>query len=192
MQLTNLQTDYLGRNFEFYAQIDSTQNEIWRRIEKKTIVNGTLIGAEVQTSGRGTHGRKWHTDESGNIAFSFYEELNCPIKKVDGLTRQIADVMAEILKEQYAISIDIKEPNDLMYQQKKIGGILTESRVHLNMVKFLVIGIGINTSQMQFAQEIQDIASSLQKECGVKIHREELIAAFCNRWEQVIKRRIEK
>ena len=52
-----------SNNFIFYKKIDSTQNEIWRLIESKTIKNKTLIMADIQTNGKGTHGRIWHTDE---------------------------------------------------------------------------------------------------------------------------------
>ena len=72
MKLTNLKTKYLGRDFIFYNQIDSTQNEIFRRIENNNIKNGTLVMADIQTNGKGTHGRIWHTNETQNIAFSFY------------------------------------------------------------------------------------------------------------------------
>ena len=71
MQLKNLTTNFLGRNSFFYKIIDSTQDEIWRIVEKGNINNGTLVMADIQECGRGTHGRVWHTDEEKNIAFSF-------------------------------------------------------------------------------------------------------------------------
>ena len=46
----------------FYRKIDSTQLEIWRRIEANKIDNKTVVIADIQTNGKGTHGRKWHTD----------------------------------------------------------------------------------------------------------------------------------
>ena len=51
MRLQNLKTDYLGKNAIFYESIDSTQKEIWRRIEKQNIKNGELISAQIQTKG---------------------------------------------------------------------------------------------------------------------------------------------
>ena len=71
MQLKNLTTNFLGISSYFYKKIDSTQDEIWRRIKNGKINNGTLIMADIQENGRGTHGRVWHTDEEKNIAFSF-------------------------------------------------------------------------------------------------------------------------
>ena len=65
----------------FYHKIDSTQLEIWRRIKENKIENKTVIIADIQTNGKGTHGRKWHTDEGNNIAFSFFRQINCEIDK---------------------------------------------------------------------------------------------------------------
>ena len=79
MQLENLNTKYLGRNAIHYNSIDSTQSEIWRLYESKEIPNGTLVMADFQTNGKGTHGRKWYTDKANNIAFSFFIKMNCNI-----------------------------------------------------------------------------------------------------------------
>ena len=94
MKLTNLKTKYLGRDFIFYNQIDSTQNEIFRRIENNNIKNGTLVMADIQTNGKGTHGRIWHTNETQNIAFSFYIEVNCSPQKLEGVTIEVAKIIA--------------------------------------------------------------------------------------------------
>lgn len=91
MKLENLHTKFLGINNIYYDVIDSTQTEIWRmynsnkqnynilntdvfncNTSKCGIPNGTLIWADVQEQGKGTHGRVWHTDIAGNIAFSFF------------------------------------------------------------------------------------------------------------------------
>ena len=58
-----------SNNFIFYKKIDSTQNEIWRLIESKTIKNKTLIMADIQTKGKGTHGRIWHTEETEKASY---------------------------------------------------------------------------------------------------------------------------
>ena len=150
MQLKNLTTNFLGRNSFFYKIIDSTQDEIWRIVEKGNINNGTLVMADIQECGRGTHGRVWHTDEEKNIAFSFLIKPNCSINKIDGLTTDIAKIILNILKEEYKVELEIKKPNDIVYHNKKIGGILTETKLVSEQVKYLVVGIGINTIKMQF------------------------------------------
>ena len=120
--------EFFGKTF-YYEEIDSTQNEIWRLIESKTIKNKTLIMADIQTNGKGTHGRIWHTDEEKNIAFSYYIETNCKSENLEGITIEIAQILVKIFKEFYGIKLDIKKPNDIMIKDKKVGGILTEAKV---------------------------------------------------------------
>lgn len=191
MQLTNLTTNILGKNVSFYSEIDSTQSEIWRRIENQTITNGSVVIADIQTHGKGTHGRIWHTDEPNNISFSIYLQTECTLEKLEGITIEIAQILIEILKKEYGITLEIKAPNDIIYHQKKIGGILTESKVNLETVKFLVIGIGINTNKMNFTSDIENLATSIKKEFGIEVDRLKIIEEFCNQFEEAIKRRIE-
>lgn len=190
MKLRNLKTNFLGRDFYFYEEIDSTQNEIFRRIKKGQIINGSVIMADIQTAGKGTHGRIWHTDEKGNIAFSFYIQTNCEIEWLDGLTIDIAKILVDMFREKYKINIQIKEPNDLMINNKKIGGILTQGKINGKYIKYLVIGIGININKKYFTNDIKDIATSIKNEFEVDIDREEVIAEFCNIFEKEINRRI--
>lgn len=186
MQLTNLKTKYLGQNTIYYETIDSTQSEIWRLYENKNTPNGTLVLSDIQTQGKGTHGRIWHTDQKENIAFSFLVKLDCDAQKLDGITIKIAETIVEIMKDMYEVSLSIKEPNDLILNGKKLGGILTETKVSGNTAKCLVIGIGINLKQIDFAHDIKDIATSIKKETGKEIDRIEFITEFCNRFEKVL------
>lgn len=188
-KLENLKTQRLGRHYIHYEQIDSTQKEIWRRIDNNEIVDGLLIRADSQTSGIGTHGRTWYTT-TNNITFSFYIELNCNIEKIKRITTEIANVIISIMKKKYNIRVDIKLPNDLYINGKKLGGILTESKVRGNIVKYIVIGIGINNSQERFNKEIENIATSLKKEYGIEIDVQEFISEFCNSLEKIILKRI--
>lgn len=190
MKLRNLKTNFLGRDFYFYEEIDSTQNEIFRRIKKGQIINGSVIMADIQTAGKGTHGRIWHTDEKGNIAFSFYIQTNCEIEWLDGLTIDIAKILVNMFREKYKINIQIKEPNDLMINNKKIGGILTQGKINGKYIRYLVVGIGININKKYFTNDIKDIATSIKSEFEVDIDREEVIAEFCNIFEKEINRRI--
>lgn len=190
MQLKNLKTNFLGRNNIYYKKIDSTQNEIWRLIENNSVPNGTLIIADIQTHGRGTHGRIWHTDEKNNIAFSLFVQLNCNIKRLGGITTKIAEIIVDIFKSLYKVELTIKKPNDIMFQNKKIGGILTETKLVSENVKFLVVGIGINTSKENFSEDIREIATSIKKEFNIEVKVAEFIAEFCNRFEKEIIRMI--
>lgn len=176
----------------FYHKIDSTQLEIWRRIEENKIENKIVIIADIQTNGKGTHGRKWHTDEVNNIAFSFFRQINCEIDKLDGLTTEMAQIILDIFKELYQVNLQIKLPNDIFYNGKKVGGILSETKVSGNIVKYIVVGIGINTCQTKFDAEIKNIATSIKNEFGIDVDRMKIIEEFCNRFEKRISERIDK
>lgn len=132
----------------------------------------------------GTHGRKWYTTEKNNIAFSFVLMPNCNIKKLEGLTTKIAEILVGIFEDVYNIKLQIKNPNDIVYNGKKIGGILTEAKLSGEIVKYIVIGIGINTNQEKFNNEIINIASSINKEFNLKIDNQLIISEFCERFEK--------
>ena len=188
--LEGLNTIKLGRNYYYYKEIDSTQKEIWRRINNNEIIDGTLIRAEKQTSGMGTHGRKWYTEEN-NIAFSLYMRLQCNIDRIEGITIDIATIIVNILKQMYGITkLDIKLPNDIYIHGKKLGGILTETKLKGNIVKYLVVGVGMNNSLMEFCDEIRDTATSFKKEFNLEIDVNKFISNFCNYFEDVILKRI--
>ena len=190
MQLQNLNTKFLGKNSIYYKEIDSTQDEIWRKIENKTINNGTLIIADIQTNGKGTHGRTWHTDESNNIAFSLFVEMDYDIKALNGITLKIAKIILDIFYTIYGINLEIKEPNDIVIKNKKLGGILTQSTLEGEKVKYLVVGIGINTNKENFSEDIKNIATSIKKEFNLEVDREIFIAEFCNIFEKELIKRI--
>ena len=192
MKLINLKTNKLGRNFKYYEQIDSTQSEIWRLIESKNITDGILVMSDIQTNGQGTHGRIWHTDEVENIAFSFYVKTDNKPERLDGITIEMAIIIQEIFEDLYKVKLTIKHPNDLICNGKKVGGILTQSKVENGITKFLVVGIGINTCKMYFSEDIKQIATSIKKETGIDIDREKIISEFCNRFEKRLEGRLLK
>ncbi len=186
---SNLSTKFLGRNLIYYEIIDSTQEEIWKIA--KNVPQGTLVLADLQTKGKGTHGKNWCTDEKNNIAFSFILKPNCDIKRLEGLTLEIAEIILKVFEEVYQIKLQIKKPNDIVYKDKKIGGILTETRVIKNKVNYLNIGIGINTNKENFPKELIDIASSIKKEFNIEIDNIKIITNFCNKFEKSFFKRME-
>lgn len=184
MPFRNLKTKFLGKNIYHYEKIDSTQKEIWRKIEKKQIKNGTIILADIQTGGIGTHGRTWYTDTKNNIAFSFYIQTDCKLQKLEGLTLEITQTIVETFQQLYQITLHIKLPNDIVSKNKKIGGILTQTKVQNEKVKCIVVGIGINTNQEKFAKEIKDLATSIKKEFSINVENEAVITKFCELFEK--------
>ena len=132
----------------------------------------------------GTHGRVWHTDETNNIAFSFFLKLNCNIEAIQNITVEIAEIILETFKQLYGIKLEIKHPNDIVFSNKKVGGILTETKLQGELVKSIVIGIGINTNQEKFAKELEEIATSIKKEFGIQVENAKVIEKFCELFEE--------
>lgn len=157
-----------------YEKIDSTQKEAWRRLE-----NGIIISADIQTDGIGTHGRTWYTTQKGNIAFSIGLELNVPVKQLENLTIEIAEIVLEVFETLYKIKLQIKHPNDLMINEQKVGGILTETKLQGEIVKQLVIGIGINSNN-------EEISTSIKKEIGIEIDNTKIINEICQRIGEIL------
>ena len=157
---------FLGEKILYYETIDSTQKEVWRKVNQNNIENGTVIITKKQTSGIGTHGRKWHTDNENNIAFSFFIKSNCKIENIDGITIEIAKTLVEVFNNLYNIELDIKYPNDIVYKNKKIGG-----------------AIALNLA-IQTIGELQNIATSIKLEFGIRIENNLVIEKFCELFEK--------
>lgn len=161
-----------------YEKIDSTQKEVWRRLE-----NEIIISADIQTDGIGTHGRKWYTSQKGNVAFSIGLAPNVTVNKLDNLTLEIAETILEVFDNLYQIKLEIKLPNDIMIDGQKVGGILTETKLQGETVKYLVIGVGIDTNQ-------EEISTSIKKEFNMPIDNSKVIEEFCKLFEVNMAKRI--
>lgn len=170
-----------------YENLDSTQFEAKRLVDQNKIQEDTVIVTQNQTNGIGTHGRKWISQKDETITFTLVMKPDCKIELLDNITINIAKCIIDTLKEMYNIDLYIKKPNDIMFNNKKIGGILTESKIQDGIVKYIFIGIGLNTNQTEFAPELKDIATSIKKEFNIQIDNQlviiqVLIAALYKNW----------
>ena len=104
------------------------------------------------------------------------------------ITKEIAKLLVDIFYDFYKIKIEIKPPNDLIVNKKKVGGILTETKLCGENVKILVIGVGINIAKKTFEEDIKYSATSISKEFKIKINNELIISEFCNRFERFLNR----
>lgn len=181
--LKNLNTKFIGKKFEYYKNLESTHILAKEKPEEE-IENGMVILAENQTSGIGTHGRKWFVEKGKNLTFDIILIPNCDIKKINNLTVVIAECIVKTLKELYNIETKIKMPNDIILNNKKLAGILTESSVLGNYVKKIFIGIGININQEFFENQIVNIATSLKKEFKINFDKCEILKRFLEIFEE--------
>ncbi|HOZ54806.1 MAG TPA: hypothetical protein PK993_02000 [Clostridia bacterium] len=106
------------------------------------------------------------------------------LENLEGLTIKLAKILLEVFKKIYKIELEIKSPNDLIINRKKVGGILTQTKSNKGFVKYVVIGIGINLNQLNFNDDIEKIATSIKKEFNIDINREKIISEFCNLLEK--------
>lgn len=146
----------------------------------------TAIVANRQTSAIGTKGRAWFTGSDKNIAISILYRPLCEINKVEGLTVKIAEVLKEEVFKLYNVVLNVKEPNDLMLNGKKICGILTESNSIGNKFNYLIISVGFNVNEDDFPEELENIATSLKMETGKVFDKEELLKRFIDILENII------
>lgn len=186
-KIKSAKTKFIGKELEYFYEIDSTQAEAKRNVEKYK--NGTVIIADMQTAGRGTHGRVWHT-KTDNIAMTIILKPEINIKKLEGFTVAIAEKIQQAIKELYGIELEIKLPNDLLLNGKKICGILTEVVTIKEIVKEIFIGIGFNVNEKEFSSDISDIATSLYKETKQVYCREDIICKILENIEQELEKRI--
>lgn len=180
--LNQLDTVWAGKTCLYFPVLEST-NEYAKELAKKECVHGTLIVAGTQTAGKGRRGRVWQSPENTTIAMSFCIEPKLPTDKVSGLTLAAALAVAEAVFRMTGERVQIKWPNDIVLNGRKICGILTELCFRKD-VPVVIVGIGINVNTECFPEEIQEIASSLKKESGKTIVREDLIREVLRCFEE--------
>lgn len=170
-----IKNNIIANNLMYYEQLESTQ-KLAKQLASKSVANGTTIITNYQIAGIGTHERIWYSNPNDNITFTQIFYPKCNVSKLDGLTYKIAEIIVNVLKVLYDCEVEIKKPNDLIINDKKVGGILTETKLKGEIVEQLFIGIGLNVHQKEFSKEIANIATSLEKEYKTTFSREDIIA----------------
>lgn len=133
---------------------------------------GLVLVTDHQTKGRGQQGTRWESEKGKNLTFSV-------VLRAKGLESQLFDLSKAIgLAMQKALSallpranVQIKWPNDLLIDQKKVAGILIESQWEGSRLKGTVVGIGLNVNQTQFMPVIAPRTTSLAREAGKPFDR---------------------
>ncbi len=177
-----LDTEYLGRNFIYLEKIDSTNKYL---LNDKNITDfGTVVLAEEQTEGRGRMGRSWLSRPERNLTFSVLlnEELeNFKLSHLN-LTATLSVAMA--LENLHQLNVNLKWPNDVLINKRKIAGILIDTSIRGEKIERAVIGVGINVNQEFFHGEFEIEPTSVRKETGNEVSRERLLSEFLNIFEE--------
>lgn len=188
---SSLKTEKFGRTIIHFDSLDSTNVKAKELAEGS--VDGTVVISEEQTNGKGRLGRNFISPKGKGIWMSIIMKPHIDPMKVSLLT-QIAAAAVNITFSNMKIESLIKWPNDIIINNKKVCGILTEMSSELTMVNFVVMGIGINVNvdANDFDDETSKSATSLKLEMGKKINRKILVAGILNNLECLYKDYIDK
>ncbi len=160
---TNLKTKWLGKKIVIFKSTAST-NDIAAEYSKSKDNDGLVVLTEQQTKGRGRTGNKWVSGISDSILCSILLTNSSCNAELLSLTCPIA------VTEAIGHKVKIKWPNDILINNKKVAGILLETKSCRND-KFFIIGIGINCHQKSFPVELKQTATSLDIETHTKCDR---------------------
>lgn len=191
--LFGLNTSFIGRNIHFEETVESTQN-IAQKLALEGAAEGTLVVAEEQLGGRGRLERKWQSPKYKGIWMSLILKPSIPILKTPQLTLLTAVAVVQGIQEATGVQADIKWPNDLLVNGKKLTGILTEMQADSDRIHSLIIGIGINVNQQleDFPEELKASATSIYLETNKSWDRAKIIQEIMKQIEKLYLLYLEK
>ena len=165
----NLHTKIIGVEPARIIYFDSTEstNIIAKKLAADNAAEGTVIIAEEQTGGKGRLDRKFFSPKYKSILFSLILRPKCLPKDAPKFTLMAAVAIILAMKK-FNLSAGIKWPNDIIFDNRKVVGILTEMSAAIEQVNYIVIGVGINAniSAEDFPEDIKKIAASLAEMNG--------------------------
>ncbi|MDA8106336.1 MAG: biotin--[acetyl-CoA-carboxylase] ligase [Nitrospiraceae bacterium] len=177
---------FLWKKVCLFESVDSTNERALALASSEVPPHGTVIIADAQSSGRGRLGRKWFSPPGRNIYMSALLKPEIGLRDATLLTivGALAGVVA--LRNKTGLDLRIKWPNDLMVNNKKIGGILTEIRSDPEKINLAVIGIGVNVNSevVDFPEELSGIVTSARTEAGRMFSRVGIIIEILRELER--------
>lgn len=147
-----------------YSECLTSTNSVLKRLAAAGAASGTVLWAREQTAGRGRLGRSFLSPEGG-IYLSVLWRPGCPPEKTVSLTACAAAALCRWI-EGYGLKPEIKWPNDVLLDGKKLSGILTEGFTAPDGGFSVVLGIGVNVNTESFPEELADTAVSLRMATG--------------------------
>ncbi len=175
-------TTWAGNEIVYFDVTDSTNIQA-KRLAEEGMPHGTLVIAGCQKSGKGRRGRGWESPKHDGIFMTLLLRPSFPPAKASMLTLVAAMAVAKAVRIKTGLFAEIKWPNDIVINGKKICGILTELNTEIDTIHYVITGIGINVSNQKFEKEIAPVATSLMLESGKEIHRAGLIEEVLEQYE---------
>lgn len=168
-------TIYAGR-LHYFPKIEST-NALAMQAAAAGVGEGSVFLADQQTAGRGRNGHRWHSEEGAILVSVILRPRLAPSQAL-WLSLMTGLAVHDAITRTTGVECDLRWPNDLLIERKKICGILTEISADPEQLRFAVIGIGINVNQASFPPDIAHLATSLHIETGKSWSRTELLIAL--------------
>jgi BirA family biotin operon repressor/biotin-[acetyl-CoA-carboxylase] ligase len=170
-----------GNPIHYFASIGSTMTEAVR-LAAANVEHGTIVIADRQTAGMGRLGRSWISEQDLGIYCSILLRLSLPPARLPVASLLLGLAVAEAIQNATSLACDLRWPNDVLINDRKVCGILTQL-----VDSCIVAGIGINVNQTEFEPGLRTPATSLRMESGLIQSRESLLIAllssldsFCN------------
>jgi len=175
----------IWKNIIYYNIIESTNTEA-RVLAEGGAVHGTVVIAESQSKGRGRLGRIWYSPPSGNIYISLILRPEIPPFLAPQFTLAAGVGVAETVEEMAGIKPEIKWPNDLLIDNRKFCGILTELNSEMDRLNFIIVGIGINLNSdiPDYPAQIRNEITTLKVSAQRCFNRNEFIKRLLKNLEQ--------
>ncbi len=178
-----IHTEWAGKQLMVFEETDSTNNQA-KKLAEEGAVQGLLVVSDCQTAGKGRRGRSWASKAGEGIFMTLLLKPDIAPGNASMLTLVMALAVRAGIAKVTGIDTQIKWPNDIVCDGKKVCGILTEMSAQIDYINYIVIGIGINVSNKSFPDELADTATSLYLITGVSISRAKLIAEIMAEFEK--------
>ena len=143
-----------------FVSLPST-NDTAKELARQGAPEGTLVLAETQSAGRGRLGRTWESPPGTGLYLSLLLRPPLPPVELPRLTLLAAVAVVEAIQAATGLRTGIKWPNDIIFQGKKLGGILTEMETESDAMRHVVLGVGLNLNTPAFPEHLREIATSL-------------------------------
>lgn len=140
--------------------------------------HGSVYFADEQTAGRGRADHNWHSDAGKGLYVSVLLRPAMVVADLPVVPLAAGLAAASAIRAAAAVDVDLRWPNDLLIGPSKAGGVLVESKTERGEVAFVVIGIGINVHQREFAEGLSTPATSLDLASGSTVSRQKLLIAL--------------
>lgn len=172
-------TKVIGRDIRVFQETNST-NDVVEKLARDGVKEGVVVFAEAQTRGRGRLGRKWLSPAGKGLWFSLLLRPDLRPPEATRLTVASATAVRRAIESQTGLSPEIKWPNDILVDGRKVAGILTELSAELDQVKYVILGIGVdvNLNAGDFPADLRRTATSLKAELSKSVSRAGLAVAI--------------